>query len=87
MQLQKDLVEDCDNVEKLKDLKPGVNEHSDIFQVLLNLGKLCTEKIPKRRPEMVEVLKQMEQLHVSHPQSVGSFRKILEIENERFLSS
>lgn len=43
----------------LYDKKPGPCDQQ-IYLDLISLGKLCVHHLPKRRPEMEEVLKQLE---------------------------
>lgn len=68
------MVEDFEGItDKLKDTKGG-HDNPDVFPVLLNLGKHCTERLPKKRPEMVEVLKSLE---AAQPHATSSIRKFL----------
>lgn len=54
------MVEEFEGItDKLKDAKGG-GDNPDVFPVLVNLGRHCTERLAKKRPEMVEVLKSLE---------------------------
>ncbi|CAG7832147.1 unnamed protein product [Allacma fusca] len=55
----KDMVEEAENVENIRDIKGG-QDTSDIFLQLITLGKNCTRRIAKDRPEMSLVLKSIE---------------------------
>lgn len=55
--LQRDVIEDAEgNYEPLRDQKGGI-ENPDIFWHFIKVGRSCTEKLAKNRPEMVQVLK------------------------------
>lgn len=55
--LQRDVIEDAEgNYEPLRDQKGGM-ENPDIFWHFIKVGRSCTEKLAKNRPEMVQVLK------------------------------
>jgi len=62
------------NFEILKDHKGGL-DNPDVFYILTKLGRNCTERFPKNRPEMVQVLKSLE---TSNPQATqaSSIRKL-----------
>jgi hypothetical protein len=54
------MIEDTEgNFDILKDPKGGP-DNPDVFYILIKLGRSCTEKIAKNRPEMVQVLKSLE---------------------------
>ena len=53
------MVEESENLETLRDLKGG-QDSSDIFIKLIILGKSCTRRLAKERPEMVQVLKTLD---------------------------
>ncbi|XP_035714820.1 pelle-like serine/threonine-protein kinase pik-1 isoform X2 [Folsomia candida] len=69
----KDMVEEFEGItDKLKDAKGG-GDNPDVFPVLVNLGRHCTERLAKKRPEMVEVLKSLE---AAMPYATSSIRTL-----------
>lgn len=55
--LKRDVIEEAEgNYETLRDAKGG-NDNPDIFWHFIKVGRSCTEKVAKIRPEMVQVLK------------------------------
>jgi interleukin-1 receptor-associated kinase 1 len=57
----KDLFDETENPEVLKDQRGG-QDSPDVFWILVKLGKACTQRLAKDRPEMVQVLKSLEGL-------------------------
>jgi len=60
----------------LKDAKGGP-DNPDVFYILMKLGRNCVEKLAKNRPEMVQVLKNLE---VSVPLATQSSISISQIQ-------
>jgi len=73
---QKDIFEETENVEALKDPKGG-SENPDIFWILVRQAKLCTQRLAKERPEMASVLKSLDGL-----MSQASIRKGFKIKSK-----
>nr|BBE08132.1 serine/threonine-protein kinase pelle [Plautia stali] len=63
----KDVVESCDEDKRsdLKDIKAGYDDGIS-FSALISLGMACVSSKPKDRPEMVEVLRNLDAISKTH---------------------
>jgi len=68
------MVEDAEgNFEALRDLKAG-SECADVFWLLIKIGKNCTTRLAKERPELSQVLKSLDSnMAMSQASSISKY--------------